>query len=240
MTSPEGDRDKLTISRQEVFSSHVDDLLARQKNLRGERDVVRGRGAWYYQNWFVLMMVGGLAAIAAWGVLEPRYDDEIRFQGVIDSVDMDARLPVFLETGDSSWITFRHQSVGSVVINGQSIWLFESTSFKAPDGSWQHLRPSSLYKGERVAAYVSYRQFPGHDLAMASHVDTALGQDARPTTATLESLDSRSAAAGLLMFAVVGGFIGLAIGAVDGIICRVPRRAIVAGLVGLEIGRAHV
>jgi hypothetical protein len=236
MTSPQGEPDKLTISRQEVFSSHVDDLLARQKNLRGERDVARGRGAWYYQNWFVLMLVGGLAAFAAWGLLEPSYSDEIRFQGVIDSVDMESRLPSFVETGDSTWLTFRHASAGSVLMNGQLIWLFENSTFKAPDGSWQHLRPSSLYKGERVAMYVQYRQFPGSDLAMAFHVDTTVGQGIRPTTASLASLNARSNAAGLLLFAVVGGFIGLAIGAADGVICRVPRRAIIAGLVGLAVG----
>ena len=236
MTSPQGDPDKLMISRQEVFGSRVDDLLARQKNLRGERDVARGRGAWYYQSWFVLMFVGGLAAFAAWGILEPQFDDEIRFQGVIDTVEMDARLPDFIETGDSAWLTFRRASVGRVKVNGQPIWLFENTRFKAPDGSWQHLDPSSLYTGERVAAYVEYRQLPGNDLAMAIHVDTAPGPNARPTTATLQSLHASSAAAGLLMFAVVGGFIGLAIGAVDGIICRLPRRAIVAGLVGLAVG----
>ena len=36
--------------------------------------------------------------------------------------------------------------------------------------------------------------------------------------------------------AVVAGLVGLAIGCVDGIICRLPRRALLSGLVGLVVG----
>ena len=38
------------------------------------------------------------------------------------------------------------------------------------------------------------------------------------------------------MFPFVAGFIGLFIGAVDGLVCRLPRRALFCGLVGLFVG----
>src|SRR5205085_7957194 len=43
-------------------------------------------------------------------------------------------------------------------------------------------------------------------------------------------------AAGMLVFALVAGFIGLFVGAADGFICRLPRRAILCGAVGLVVG----
>ena len=55
-------------------------------------------------------------------------------------------------------------------------------------------------------------------------------------TMTLSQLGAQHMAAGLLLFPIVAGMIGLAIGAVDGIVCRLPRRAILSGLVGLLVG----
>jgi hypothetical protein len=38
------------------------------------------------------------------------------------------------------------------------------------------------------------------------------------------------------LFPLMAGFIGLSLGAVDGIICRMPRRALLSGLIGLAVG----
>ena len=57
--------DRIRITRDEAMSSHVDDLIKRQRSLRGE-GVTRDRGRrWYYQNWVVFMMVGCVAAMNA-------------------------------------------------------------------------------------------------------------------------------------------------------------------------------
>src|ERR1022692_5339125 len=81
-TDPQGD--VIRISKEEASSSHVDDLLKRQMSLRGERGVTRDRGRkWYYQNWFVLMVVATLGALTAWAIIEPFFDDLLYFQGVI-------------------------------------------------------------------------------------------------------------------------------------------------------------
>src|SRR5689334_23295514 len=60
------------ISSDDVSSAHVDDMLKRQMSMRGDPGVSRDHNrAWYYQNWFVLAVVGMFGAIAAWGILEP-------------------------------------------------------------------------------------------------------------------------------------------------------------------------
>ena len=53
---------------------------------------------------------------------------------------------------------------------------------------------------------------------------------------TLSQLSAQHSAGFLLLFPVVAGLVGLAIGATDGIICRLPRRALLSGVVGLLVG----
>ena len=49
--------------------------------------ITRGRRAWFYQNWFVFMVVGTLAAFAAWASLEPFFSDTQYLQGPIEGVN---------------------------------------------------------------------------------------------------------------------------------------------------------
>jgi len=52
----------------------------------------------------------------------------------------------------------------------------------------------------------------------------------------LDHLERRSSLAGMMLFPLVAGLVGLAIGAVDGLVCRLPRRALLSGFIGLLIG----
>ena len=80
-SNPDG---PIRITKEEATSSHVDDLLKRQMSLRGEPGVTRDRGrAWYYQTWFVLMIVGMFGAIIAWAIIEPYFSDRLYFQGTV-------------------------------------------------------------------------------------------------------------------------------------------------------------
>ena len=78
----------IRITKEEATSSHVDDMLKRQASLRGEGGIRRsGKGKWYLQNWFVFSIVGCLAAIGGWALLEPWYDDVFYIQGTITALD---------------------------------------------------------------------------------------------------------------------------------------------------------
>src|SRR5207302_5371865 len=75
------------------------------------------------------------------------------------------------------------------------------------------------------------------DLALARFVVLAPPPQS-PATAklTLAQLHSRSGTAALLLFPLVAAAIGLAIGSVDGLVCRMPGRALLGGGIGLLIG----
>jgi len=77
----------IRISQDDVASTHVDDMLKRQMSMRGDPGVSRDRNhVWYYQNWFILGVVGMFGAIVAWAILEPIFDDYLYIQGKITSV----------------------------------------------------------------------------------------------------------------------------------------------------------
>ncbi len=239
MTAPnQPDSGVMKITRQDVFSAHVDDLLARQKSLRGEgRGVTRrGRGRWYYRNWFVFMIAGGLAAFAAWGVLEPSFNDEQYIQGTISGLDRSAVLPRSIQIGQK-WLNMPRTGDGLMTLNGDHVWLLEHTRIKGGDGKWTPLPSNELREGQRIGVHVEYYPAPGEDIALAEFVvRDPPPQSPGRAAKTLKQLNAQSDAAGFLMFGVVAGFIGLALGAVDGLVCRLPRRALMAGAVGLAVG----
>ena len=109
----------IQISKDEAMSAHVEDLLKRQMSLRGETGITREIGRrWYYQNWFVFMLVGTVAAIAAWGILEPYFSDIPYIQGNIEKIETDAELsrePLI----SSQQIRVRSKSTCQITVNGE-------------------------------------------------------------------------------------------------------------------------
>lgn len=216
--------DVIRISKEEATSSHVDDLLKRQMSLRGEPGVTRDRGKkWYYQNWFVLMVVGALGAFTAWAINAPFYDDHLYLQGTIASIDLD-----------------KYQGLAAKLnIRGETIYVLPTTWEIEKGGAEHRLDLDSLRVGENVGAYVSYVE--GKDqtegLPVASFiVRSPPAQAGDSAKVSLEQLQGRHRVAGLLLFPLVAGFIGLFVGAADGLICRLPRRALLCGAVGLVVG----
>ena len=125
----------IRITRDEATSGHVDDLLKRQMSLRGDPGVTRDRGRkWYYQNWFVFLFVGGVAAFAAWAIIEPFFDDMLYFQGEVEKVNLLDSTPG-LDTKDLDARQLLDLGFGSVVIKGERIFLFKGTKEIRADGS---------------------------------------------------------------------------------------------------------
>lgn len=227
----------IRITREEALGSHVDDLLQRQRNLRGDPAGTRLRGRhWYYQNWFVFMVVGGLAALAAWSLLEPFFDDMFYLQGNVTRIDADD-VPSDIPLPGGQVLQMRLPSRGSFSVDGQKIWLLEGTLRLERDSGTAELAETDLNVGSPVGVYVEYSAFGSQELTIARLiVPDPPPRRANARTLSLRQQHDRTAAAGLLLFAVVGGAIGLAIGAADGAVCRLPRRALLSGLVGLLVG----
>lgn len=223
----------IRITRDEAMSSHVDDLLKRQMSLRGQEGVTRERGRrWYYQNWFVFMIAGTLAASAAWALIEPYFDDLPYLQGKIEQLAPDEPILVRLNAQEGFF-------TGLIQVKGQRMWLFQESKEIKADGSKVPLDLHKLQVGQTVGVYVSAEHVENlrEKLVLCHYlVDAPPPQSAREASITLDQLQVRSIAASLLVFPLVGGFIGLGIGAADGLVCRLLRRAVLAGFVGLLVG----
>ena len=228
----------IRITRDEATSGHVDDLLKRQMSLRGDPGVTRDRGRkWYYQNWFVFLFVGGVAAFAAWAIIEPFFDDMLYFQGEVEKVNLLDSTPG-LDTKDLDARKLLDLGFGSVVIRGERIFLFKGTKEIRPDGSKAPLDRTTIKRGETLGVHVHYQATEkGEPVIVAGFVSRS-PRPQSPTDAalTLPNLATRSHAAALLLFPLVAGLVGLFIGAADGIVCRLPRRALLSGAVGLLVG----
>jgi hypothetical protein len=214
------------ISFEEATSSHVDDLLQRQAAMRGERGMAapRGRRSFFYQNWFIFALAAGAAAFIAWAIIEPFFDDNFYFQGPVEIVRGEAA-PV---SHPGKWIK----------INGQAIFLLdEALQPKGKD-------PISLTAGE---TYGIYADIPRHfeDNPPEKGLPPVIGfvvvpdppaSGAAKGTQSLEQQAARNHAGALLLLPLTAALIGLALGASDGIVCRLPRRALLGGGVGLLTG----
>ncbi len=225
------------ITRDEALSEHVDDLLQRQRSLRGESPLERNRHRrWYYQNWFLLMVVAGAAATASWAMLEPFFDDLLYIQGTLGTINPN-RAPSQIPMGGNQFLELRMPTQGSVSVKGQEILLLEPLTEVRADGSLAPFDPANLRQGQTVGFYVEYHRLGTSGVALAHYLTLDPPPQApRRAAMSLDQLDARTTAAALLLFAVVGGMIGLAIGATDGLVCRLLRRALLAGSIGLLVG----
>ena len=97
----------IRISPADLASAHVDDLLKRQASLRGERGITASRKhKWYYRNWFVFMLAGMIAALAAWGILEPYFNDLLYLQGKVQEIEIN-EAPTSRIVFDGNQVCFR-------------------------------------------------------------------------------------------------------------------------------------
>ena len=234
---PDQNQGIIRITREEGMSPHVDDLLKRQASLRGEGGIARDRkGKWYYQNWFVFMIAGMLSALAAWAIIEPYFDDMLYIQGPIQEMDREEPLSHRISK-EGLQFELKVTGRGWIKLNGQKVWILSKAKFLRSDGTKGPVDLSVLRSGQAVGLYVVHEAYAQMGLSAAMFVvpDPPPNPPGKALM-TLEALNARTSASAMLLFAVVAAFIGLAIGSVDGLVCRLPRRALLAGAVGLVVG----
>ena len=236
------DPEIIRITSEEAASTHVDDLLKRQMSLRGESGVTRDRRrTWFYQNWFVFMLVGCVAAIGAWALIEPFFDDMQYWQGTVEMVNAKDAIMPFVLKKEKELSANLFEGDGSITVRGQKIFFLPRSKELRADGSNVPLDLSTIKKGDTVGVHVSIQpieQDPERRLLVAGSFLVRAPGPQKPTDAalTLEQLASRTQAAAMLLFPIVAALVGLAIGAIDGLICRLPTRALLSGGVGLLVG----
>lgn len=226
----------IVITRDEANSRHVDDLLQRQMALRGEAmfaSVPEKR--WYFRNWLLFGIVGMVAAIGAWAILEPAFQDVFYLQGKIEALNLEETLSP--QAAEAAPVENQIYGKGWIVVRGQRIWL--APGIRRTEGTRiaGFYDPGELTAGREVGAFTQYFEGGRNDVAIASFIDPSPATPAAGRAVQPLREQSRSHhTAALLMFATVAALIGLGIGATDGIVCRVPQRAIVGGLVGALVG----
>src|SRR5260370_35014450 len=185
----------------------------------GDRGVPCGCGGrWCYQNWFAFLVVGLLAAIAAWAPMEPFFADMLYFQGAIEEIGTGPLPANALTRRDAN---LRREAANWIQIKGEQIWLSPQTSVLGRDARRSRLHQDELVEGQTIGLYAKYLRDRGEDLAIAFYVvRDPPAQSPKVAGLTLRHLHGRSQVASWLLFPLVAGFVGLAIGAVDGFICR--------------------
>ena len=208
------------ISFEEATSSHVDDLLQRQAAMRGQRGMAapRGRRSFFYQNWFIFALAAGAAAFLAWAIIEPFFNDSFYFEGPVQLIN-DAPL-----SGNGRWIK----------IKDQPIWLSNHALDLKPD------EKIDLENGKVLAVWADV---PHHQIDSGKPVLVGFRAQVDPPgpSPKLASMDlhqqiAQKQAASMILLPLTAAMIGLALGAADGIVCRLPRRALLGGGVGLLVG----
>lgn len=226
----------IRITREEAMSSHVDDLLIRQKSFQGDTRITHRAVKWYYRNWFVFMIAGALAAIVAWGIFEPFFDDYFYIQGRIEDMRISESMPIRLISMNQN-IDDKIPGQNWIKIRDQKIWLYPGILELHDDGTKSKLDLSKISINQEVGIYINYKSLGGEGLALANFIDLSPPNNPpKKAFLSLEQLNARHIAAGLLIFPLVAGFIGLAIGSIDGMICRLLRRALWSGFVGFLVG----
>jgi hypothetical protein len=125
---------------------------------------------------------------------------------------------------------------GAVTVNGQKIWLLPRIKELRADGSKPLLDPASLQPNQEVGLYVEYASRGGMELALAYFLVPEPPPQKPAAALTLAQQAARRQAVAMLLFPLIGGLVGLAIGCVDGLVCRLFRRALLAGAVGFLVG----
>ena len=228
----------IRITREEAMSSKVDDFLSRQKSLTGDPGISRDpkQKVWYLQNWLLFGLAGALAAFAVWAALEPYYDDYLYIQGRIQNMDLEAPIPEEIKIG---MLSFEPGVAGQgwIRVNDERIWL-PLFVMEYKDGETLFPDPEQLQIGHEVGVYVEYTPLSGAEGFALAHYLVLSPASPPPNKAklSLAKLYKRDDLIGFLLFPFVAGAIGLLIGAVEGLLCRLLRRAVIAGLIGMLVG----
>ena len=226
--------DRIVITRDEANSRHVDDLLKRQMSLRGEGGITTEPARrWYYKNWLLFMIVGALSAAIGWAIIEPFFDDFHYTQGPIETLNVDEALTP-PPGSDARGQIFGQ---GYVTVRGQKIWLHPLMRRVENDRAREVVEATQLAKGQEIGLYTEYYSGGREDLAIAHYIDVKPKTPASGKALTpLRDQSQTSSTAGFLIFSTIASFVGLGIGAADGLVCRLWRRALVGGVVGFLVG----
>jgi hypothetical protein len=217
--------DRIRLSRDDLFTPEVDDIVSRQEALQRAAPDMVATSAWrrvVMSSLFFLAVAGTLGGLLGWLVLEPMVNEAVEVWGEIDAVglpsdvDMDG---VEIQVKGMRVLVDHHTS--RVVGEGG----FGRVAGAADLKQGQPVRVQAMVvdasSGTLFATRVTVGEIPEHRL-----------QEPRPDLARQQGL---SLVSGVFAFAVVGACIAGLIAAADGLVSRNPRRGLLSGACGVGL-----
>jgi hypothetical protein len=218
----------IRITPTEAGSSHVDDLLKRQGSLRGEGITRDRRGAWFYSNWFLFSLAGLLGTVLAWAIWEPFYNDSAYIQGKIERIGPGE---IRVDGPDGKEVVVMPPEMEQLTVGGQKFLLFPGTRPYGDKSPKAKIDRGELKVGREIGAYL---EADHAEITVALQID--LNPPAGKKSDDLAVYRKTQRLGGFLLFPTIAALAGLFIGAADGAVCRLWRRVLLAGGVGLLAG----
>jgi len=215
----------IRISSEEALSSRVDSILAEQQSfgLAAPGELPKKQPL-YFKPWFALMLAGMLGGLLAWGIIEPHFDDGLRFSGPIEMVQEFDEPPS------------KQLSPVWIQMGGARIVIPLETRILTPEG--KNLSPRELQAGDSIevlAGFAEEQQADTLPLGTALHI-RKLATPVPQAPVDFEMLSLRHSAVALCLFPLAAALIGLLIGATDGLLSRAWQRALISSSVSLGVG----
>src|SRR5205809_2199658 len=110
---------KIVISEEELRELKIDQVLEEQRNYASATvapSEPKRRFRLIYATWFYLSLAGTVGALAAWSLIEPKFNDGIIFSGRISTVDPDAVPTAFRGTV--------YEIRGRLEVSGAEVYVF--------------------------------------------------------------------------------------------------------------------
>jgi hypothetical protein len=229
--------EKIVLTKEELQDPKIDDQLAVQK-MSGPTAVQpleeKSRFRLFYSTWFYLMLAGLVGALTGWCLIEPFFSDGLVFTGRVTRIygeDLQG-------AGDIKLHKIEVSNIPVYIIRNQ-------TSIRGGPGGMVNFSVDELgvdtvlkLRGEKFSVPVmSEFGSTSHEDAIAAEAivveppGTPVAQQIN-----LSELAMRQRIAGMALFPVVAGMIGLFVGAIEGIVCRTIKRALRCALMGLAAG----
>jgi hypothetical protein len=240
-----------------VADPHVDEVLEQERAIRvmaGSRQRVSWVKRFFFSSLFYTSLAGMFAAFIGWAVIEPFFEDITTISGTVRevlpdytmavcpvceeivpvSVNSSARLQCPTCKGDLV-IDPNNVVQGLLKLDKTNVFLIPTTylvSLKKDAQATSLIDEIPVSTPIRVKGMVvDKRSMVALKIEIVKFLDRAKEPD-------LKVLTRRNTLIALTWFGIIGGMIGLMIGAVEGFVCLNIRQALLCGGIGLGIGAA--
>ena len=205
--------ERMRITPQELSDPRIDRELAAQAGFGAGSAPTTEPQPLFFKPWFALGLAGLVGAVFAWALIEPRFDDGVRFVAPVTEIEERPELNssglqgLILEAGGVRIVVPKDAVVADE--NGGTLSL---SSILRHDPIEVLGRPVPVEKAQKRVLIATLIRVRPRGVQMTEEVNVA-------------SLESRNNAVGLFFFPIAAALIGVFVGAADGLLSRAWTRA---------------